>query len=86
MGDVNFIKENWFKLATLVVGAYVALTVPFDYAERQLWAEERLKTYEVCLTAVMPNNPADITQAGYTSAYDGLIAAFRACKNMSESF
>jgi len=81
---MEWLKENWFKFVFLGLGTYLVMTVPFDYVERQLWADERLKAFEVCVSYVA-EDPTVFGSAGYGS-YDAYIAAFRACKNVSDSF
>jgi len=82
----NYLKENWFKIAIIIITTYAMLSFLSAYQDqenRQVWAQERIKAYEICLSTVLP---VDFSKAGYTSSYDGFKASFRACKSVSDNF
>ncbi len=83
---MKWFKENWFKIGIVLVVIYCIQTVPSAYIDKQLWAQERLHAFEKCVATVFPDPTANLSQAGYSSAYDAYKAAFRACKNVSDVF
>ena len=75
----DFLEENWFKIAIVVLGAYAIFTVPSAYVERQLWANERLEAFNRCVDK-LTDDMAILT------LNESFRAGFRDCKNLSENF
>jgi hypothetical protein len=54
-----------------------------DRENARLWADERLKAYEICVNLAAPDTSTNLGGTGY---YDAMKLAFRGCKNLSEEF
>ncbi|MBP9840239.1 MAG: hypothetical protein KBC68_01260 [Candidatus Pacebacteria bacterium] len=74
----KLLQENWFKILILALGLYAITVTPFKYADRALWAEERLTAFNKCVE--------DFSIEGAIDKYSAYQSMFRACKNMSDEF
>lgn len=75
---MNFLQENWFRVAILLLGVF-AISSLSGYTERQLWANERLEAFKRCAEK-LTDDTAILT------LNESFRQGFRDCKNLSEDF
>ena len=81
---MTFIKENWFKFVIVALFAYAVFVIPSEYMDRQLWVQQRVEAYKVCLNTVSLTSE-EISNSGVRAA-DAMEMAFRSCKYASDNF